>query len=126
MLRLEGKSLIRYPEQPDLDSKSYATDVIVWTDAFTIVKDDSCCFTKENKKVFNLMKQHSTPSMIQKLHTHDDWDQVEDDMDGVSLSKLLRYYCDRKGAGEKKQMLNLVQACKYVFFSNVYTNCYVS
>ena len=36
-------------------------------------------------------------------------------MDGVGLSILLRYYCRRKGAGEKQQMLNLVQASKDVF-----------
>ena len=52
---------------------------------------------------------------MQKLRTHADWDQVEDDMDGVGLTILIRYYCHGKGSGEKKQMLNLVQACKDVF-----------
>ena len=53
--------------------------------------------------------------MMHKLRTHDDWDQVEDNMDGVGLAILLRYYYHSKGAGEKQHMLNLVQVWKDVF-----------
>ena len=97
-----AKLLFVLPEQPDSDSKSYADEVVVWTDAFTRIKDDSRRFTEANQKVFNLLKQHITPAMMQKLRTHAEWDQVEYDMDGVGLSILLRYYCHRKGAGEKQ------------------------
>ena len=101
-MRKLAKPLFVLHEHIYLDSKLYVTEVVVWTDAFTRVKDDSCRFTEANQKVFNLLKHHSTTAMMQKLRTHADWDQVEDDMDGVGLSILLRYYCHRKGAGEKQ------------------------
>ena len=115
-LRKLAKPIFVLPEQPDSYLKSYETEVVVWTGTFTKVKDDSCRFTEANQKLFNLLKQHSTPAMMQKLCTHADWDEIECDMDGIGLAILLRYFFHRKGAGEKQQMLNLVQACKDVFF----------
>ena len=114
-LRKLAKPLFVLPKHPDSDSKSYATEVVIWNDSFMRVKYDSHRFTGANQKVFNLLKQNNTPGMMQKLLTHADWDQVEDDMDGIGLSILLQYYCHSKGAGEKQQMLNLVQASKDVF-----------
>ena len=75
-LRKLAKPLFVLPEQPDSDSKSYATEVVVWTDAFTRVKDDSRRFTEANQKVFNILKHHSTPAMMQNIRPHADWDQV--------------------------------------------------
>ena len=92
-----AKPLFVLPKQLDSDSKSYVTKVVVWADAFTKVKDDHRRFTETNQKVFNLLKQHVTPEMMQKLHTHADWDGVEDDMDGVVLASLICYFCHRKG-----------------------------
>ena len=89
-LRKLVKPLFVLPEQPDSDSKWNATNVVVWTDAFTKVKDDSRRFTEANQKVFKIMKHHSNPAMMQNLRTHADWDEVEDDMDGVGLSILLQ------------------------------------
>ena len=90
-------------------------DFLIRLGEATRVKDDSHRFTKANQKVSNLLKQNITPAMMQKLRTHADWDQVEDDMYVVGPSILLQYYCHSKGAGEKQQMLNLVQASKDVF-----------
>ena len=101
-LRKMAKPLFVLTEQPDSDSKFYVTEVVVWTDAFTKVKDDSRRFTESNQKLFNFLKQHSSPVMMQKLRAHADWDKVEDDMDGVGLAILLRYFCHRKGAGENQ------------------------
>ena len=84
-LRKLVKPLFVLPEQPDSDSKWNATNVVVWTDAFTKVKDDSRRFTEANQKVFNLLEQHCTPEMMQKLRTHAEWDEVEDYMDVVGL-----------------------------------------
>ena len=89
-LRKLVKPLFVLPGQPDSDSKLYETEVVVWTDAFTRVKNDSRCFTEADQKVFNLLKQHSTSAMMLNLHMHADWDQVEDDMDGVDLAILIR------------------------------------
>ena len=84
-LRTLAKPLFVLPEQPDSDLKWYASKVIVSTDAFTKVKDDSRSFTGANQKVFNLLEQHCTPEMMQKLRTHAEWDEVEDYMDVVGL-----------------------------------------
>ena len=71
-LRKLVKPLFVLPEHPDLDSKSYVIEVVVWTGAFTKVKYDSRRFTEANPKLFNLLKQHSTPAMMQMLRTNAD------------------------------------------------------
>ena len=77
-LRKLVKPLFVLLAKPDPDSKSYQVDVIVWTETWTEVKDDRRQFTEANQKLFNLIKQHCAPAIMQKVHTHADWNYVED------------------------------------------------
>ena len=62
-----------------------------------------------------MYKQHCAEEMMQKLTMLPNWKTVEEDMGGVGLAKMLWQVCHKKGAGEKQQMLNLVQATNDAF-----------
>ena len=49
------------------------------------------------------------------LTTFPDWETIEEDMDGVGLANMLRQVYHKKGAAEKKQIMNVAQATKNAF-----------
>ena len=65
------------PRMPDRESKSYDTEIIVFTETHKLTNQDIREFKDANQQSYNLYKQHCAEAMLRKLTMLPEWDTVE-------------------------------------------------
>ena len=90
MLELQAP-VLALPSDPD--DKATSVAIFKWEKNYAKVEKKIETWEENNKKVFNLVLQHSTPEISNKIESLDDWATVKDAMDGIELLKLIRKVC---------------------------------
>ena len=102
------------PEEPDPDDRRFKILLHKWEQAYSETKKAIASYREAAESAYHLYLQHCTPAMKTKLSSMADWEAVKESQDVVALAKMLRLICHRKGDGQKRGMLELVQAVRAV------------
>jgi hypothetical protein len=103
-----------FPPPKVRKDESDAVSAVFYENDLKQYVEDKSTWIRVNKKIYNLMLTHCTPEMEMKLQSMRDWEQVEDDQDGLELGKLIRDVLHQKDEKEQSA-LECVAADKALF-----------